>query len=138
VAGAVSTPGIYTLPQGAIFGDAIEASGGPAPGADLDAVNLAGRLEDGQQVYLPFRPPPTDVSAAPSGPSEGSTSGKTNINAATAEELDLLPGIGPSLAQNIISYRLAHGPYATVDDLLDVPGIGPSKLEQIRSLISTR
>ena len=138
VAGAVTTPGIYTLPPGAILGDALEAAGGPAPSANLDAVNLAGRLEDGQQVYVPFMPPPTEALPVSAAPAVGAVSGLINVNTATAQELEALPGIGPNLSQTIVTYRTAHGPYATVDDLLDVPGIGPSKLDQIRTLVTTR
>jgi competence protein ComEA len=138
VAGAVAAPGIYSLPHSAILDDALKAAGGPSPSANLDAVNLAGQLEDGQQVYVPSIPEPTEAASMDGTPAVGAASGLINLNAATAEELEHLPGIGPNLAQTIVTYRMAHGPFASVDDLLDVPGIGPAKLDQVRGLVTIR
>ncbi len=134
VSGAIARPGVYSLPRGSIVGEAIEAAGGPVEGADIDRVNLAAPLDDGQQVRVPFQTqaPAAGATAA----SDTPASGLVNINIATAPELELLPGIGPSLAQAIVSYRDAHGIFHQIEDLLDVPGIGPAKLEQIRGLVT--
>jgi competence protein ComEA len=137
VSGAVAHPGVYSLPRGSIVQQAIEAAGGALTDADLDRVNLAAPVDDGQQVRVPFvtQPPPEGATAVLPGPDPPAT-GLVNINTATAPELELLPGIGPSLAQSIVAYREAHGLFREVEDLLDVPGIGPAKLEQIRALVT--
>jgi competence protein ComEA len=129
VSGQVHRPGVVELPPGSIVEQAIQAAGGALPSADLESLNLAEPLQDGQQVVVPMPgidPPP----AAPDGGAE-----LIRINTATAGELEGLPGIGPVLAQNILKYRQAHGPFATPEDLLNVSGIGPSTLESIRELI---
>jgi competence protein ComEA len=136
VAGAVLNPGVYELERGSVVLDAVERAGGASAGAALDSINLAAPLEDGQQVYLPF-PTPTSV-ASSEAPNPTPASGAINVNSATAPELDQLPGIGPSLAQAIVEYRTAHGPFERVEDLLNVPGIGPAKLEAIRDLVTVR
>ena len=134
ISGAVNHPGVYSLPQGSIVQQAIEAAGGSLAEADLERINLAESLEDGQQIHVPSQTQaPTDPrTTSPSPP----TAGLVNINTATAPELELLPGIGPSLAQGIVAYREAHGLFREIEDLLDVPGIGPAKLEQIRGLVT--
>jgi competence protein ComEA len=137
VAGAVRQPGVYELPQGAVVAQAIEAAGGGRPEADLEAVNLAAPLADGQQVFVPRR-------AADAALEPGSQAGSTprsvllNINTATASELEDLPGIGPVLAERIVAYRQEHGPFQKVEDLLRVPGIGPAKLADIEGLVTVR
>jgi competence protein ComEA len=137
VAGAVHRPGVYSLPAGSLVEQAVEAAGGPAEGAWLDAVNLAERVQDGDQVRVPYLAPAAAKSASPeAAPSSNTPASPVNLNTASASELDRLPGIGPSLAQEIIDYREAHGAFATVEDLLLVPGIGPAKLEAIRELVS--
>lgn len=136
VAGAVRQPGVYSLPAGSLVEQAIEAAGGAADGAWLDAINLAERVHDGDQVRVPFL---AAANAEPSEPSATRSSGApaspVNLNTASASELDRLPGIGPSLAQEIIDYRETHGAFATLEDLLLVPGIGTAKLEAIRELV---
>jgi competence protein ComEA len=107
----------------------------------LTAINLAATVADGQQVFVgtigaPTQYRPSNPAASPS-PSPAIT-GRININTAEAPELDLLPGIGPSLAQKIIEYRQAHGPFSCVDDLIQVSGIGPAKLEAIRDLVTVQ
>ena len=116
--------------------DAIDLAGGPRRGAELSALNLAATLTDGQQVLVPGPAPPAGSGAAPTVP--GATPGSTlvNVNLATAEELETLPGIGEVLAEAIISYREEHGPFGTVDELEDVSGIGPVTLEEIRDLVT--
>jgi competence protein ComEA len=133
VAGAVVSPGVYRLSDGARTIDAISAAGGARGDADIARVNLAARLSDGLRVYVPM----IGETAAPivDGSSDAATPGPINLNVATAEQLDALPGVGPATATAIIAYRRDHGPFASVDQLLEVPGIGPSKLAQIRSLI---
>jgi competence protein ComEA len=136
VAGWVREPGVYRLTQGDRVIDAIDLAGGPRRGAELSALNLAATLTDGQQVLVPGPAPPAGSGAAPTVP--GATPGSTlvNVNLATAEELETLPGIGEVLAEAIISYREEHGPFGTVDELEDVSGIGPVTLEEIRDLVT--
>jgi competence protein ComEA len=145
VAGAVNQPGVFTLPPGSRANAAVEAAGGPAPDGELDGLNLATPLTDGQRVYVPavgevdpvaveevaVAPPPGDESVAGHG-----LPGPIDLNRATADELEQLPGVGPATAAAIIDDRERNGPYATVDDLDRVPGIGPAKLEGIRDLVT--
>ncbi len=127
LAGAVARPGLYEVPASFRVGDLIEAAGGPDAEADISAVNLAERLRDAQQVYVPMRgEAPADEFAGSAQPQP------INVNAASAAQLDLLPGIGPSLAAAIIAFRTEHGPFATLDALEMVPGIGPAKLSELR------
>ena len=149
VAGAVRSPGVYRVPPEARAFQAIREAGGFTEEADQQAVALAAGLTDGCRVYVPREgemapgviQTPTQSSAgitagAAGGGSAGRDSGgPVSINSATAEELDTLPGVGPSLAQQIISYRDTRGPFTSVEQLTDVPGIGPSKLEQLRPLV---
>lgn len=131
VAGAVATPGVYELPPASIVQQALEAAGGPLEQAALEAVNLASPVEDGQQIFIPLRRAEVDDPE----PHPTSASNRININAATAPELEQLPGIGPSLAQKIVEHREAHGPFLRLEDLLAVSGIGAAKLAQIEDLI---
>ena len=127
LAGAVRRPGLYEVPAGFRAGDLVDAAGGLDATADQAAVNLAERLSDGQQVYVP------EEGELPVGEASGPDSaGPIDVNTATATQLDELPGIGPSLAAAIIAYRREHGPFAALDALEQVPGIGPSKLSQLR------
>jgi len=122
VAGAVASPGVYTLDAGMRVGDAVTAAGGEVEGADLDALNLARELVDGEQVKVPI---------------EGAVSesnGLINVNVADAAALEQLPGVGPVLAGRIVTYRDAHGPFSSIDALDDVSGVGPAILEQIRAV----
>jgi competence protein ComEA len=134
VSGAVAHPGVYDLPLGSIVEQAVEAAGGPLEEADLDRINLAAPLEDGEQIRVPLQIEASPVGVTPV--SDPHTADLVNINTATAPELELLPGIGPSLAQAIVSYRESHGLFHEIEGLLDVPGIGPAKLEQIRGLVT--
>jgi len=136
VAGAVAHPGIVELAPGARVAQAIEAAGGTLEGANPDGVNLAAALEDGDQVRVPWLSPATGEAAAGPAPGAPETPGAVvNLNTATLAELDRLPGIGPSLAREILAYREAHGAFASVDDLLLVPGIGPAKLAALRDCV---
>ncbi|HUS62668.1 MAG TPA: helix-hairpin-helix domain-containing protein [Acidimicrobiales bacterium] len=136
-AGALVTPGVYRLASGARVGDLLEAAGGPLPDANLDALNLAQLLADGERVYVPRQGEETPAAASASSGSAGhaKTAGPVNLNTATAEDLDGLPGVGPATASAIIEHRTRAGRFRSVDDLLDVPGIGEAKLERLRSLV---
>ena len=130
LAGAVGQPGLYEVPASFRVGDLIDAAGGLGAEADGAAVNLAERLRDGQQIYVPV----VGEQPAPAAGAGGTQSaGPIDVNTATAAQLEELPGIGPSLAAAIIAFRTEHGPFATLDALEQVPGIGPSKLSQLRS-----
>ncbi len=136
VAGAVGRPGLVRVRPAGRVADAVAAAGGLAPDADLDRFNLAAPLQDGQRVYVPRvgRPVPAEVGGDLG---QGSTGGATlSLNAATAAELDALPGVGPTTAAAIVSHREAIGRFDSVDQLLDVRGIGEAKLEQIRPLVT--
>lgn len=134
VAGAVRRPGLYRLREGSRIDDAIAAAGGPTAKAQLDAVNRAAPIADGEQVVVPGR----GVTGAPaaSPPAAGSSpSAPLDLNTATAEQLDSLPGIGPVTAQKILDYRQAHGAFHSVAELEGVPGIGPGRLSQLKGLV---
>jgi competence protein ComEA len=143
VAGAVVAPGVYRLPAAARVVDALTAAGGAAPMARTDAVNLAAAVHDGDRVYVPtvdeVPSVPAGVSgtAAPDGVAASAPSGPVDVNTATVDELDGLPGVGPATAAAIVAYRDSNGPFASVEGLADVRGIGPAKLEAIRSLVTT-
>ena len=136
VAGAVASPGVVTLPAGSRVADALEAAGGATADADTDQLNLARILVDGEQVRVPHQGEDASTWAAPPGPAQdagtGTASGLVNINTASATELQSLPGIGEALAQRIVDYREANGPFTSIDELTEVSGIGPAKLEALR------
>jgi competence protein ComEA len=135
VSGAVSHPDVYTLPPDSIVKDAMVAAGGPTEDADLDRINLASPVSDGQHVYVP-RLGEVDPPVQP--PSDQSAPGsQININTADLAALDTLPGIGPVIAQRILDYRQANGPFDRIEDIMDVPGIGEGTFEKIRDLITT-
>jgi competence protein ComEA len=142
-AGAVATPGLHWLPAGSRVADLLAAAGGTTPETDLDRVNLAAPVVDGQRVWFPrigeAAPPPLPGEGGPAPPDgvDGSagTDGPVDINAATVEQLEALPGIGPSIAAAIVEHRERNGLFRAVDDLLDVAGIGPSRLAQLRDLV---
>ena len=148
-AGALRRPGVYRMPSGARIVDLLEAAGGPTPGADLGGVNLAAVLSDGVRVYFPRsgEEPPAEVDVVPDPPSppvaagEGgsgaaSPSAPLDVNAATAAELEGLPGIGPVTAAAIVEHRERVGPFQSVEALGDVSGIGPVKLGRIGDLVT--
>lgn len=129
VAGMVASPGVYELPEGSRVRDAIAAAGGPADGADLDALNLAARLVDGEKVFVPRPGAAPDAGA-------GESSAKVNLNAATQAQLEELPGVGPVLARRIIEFRERRGPFRSTRQLLEVEGFGPKKYEALRDLVT--
>jgi competence protein ComEA len=154
VIGAVPRPGLYEFQDGARVQDAIDAAGGLLAEADTDAINLAALLEDGQKLDVPYKtgqePNNDDSSSSPDLPSADSDGSDTpsgdensntnadlvNINTATLDELDALPGIGPTTAQKIIDYRDENGSFLSIEDILNVSGIGPATFDEIKDLIT--
>jgi competence protein ComEA len=135
VVGAVRRPGLYRLPAGARVADALARAGGVTRKAQVELVNLAARIADGEQVVVPRRGA-AGVAPVAAGASGASPSGPVHLNSATVEQLDALPGVGPVTAQKIVDYRQAHGGFKSVDDLDAVPGIGPARLEDLRGLVA--
>jgi len=137
-AGAVTQPGVYRLPTGARVADVIAAAGGVTADADPAAVLLAALVADGERVYVPRvgEAPPVVAPATPAGTAGAAPSAPVNLNTATADDLDELPGVGPATAAAIVAHRDTAGAYASVDQLLDVKGIGPAKLEALRPLVT--
>ena len=129
VTGAVRRPGVYRLASGARITDAIARAGGTTRRADRASVNLAAPVADGQQVVVPRLGTPA---AAPRGAAHASPAARVDLNTATAEELDALPGVGPVTAEKIVEYRTAHGPFASADGLDAIPGIGPTRIDNLR------
>jgi competence protein ComEA len=148
VIGAVPRPGLYEFVEGARVQDAIDAAGGLLTSANVDAINLAALLTDGQQLTIPYKdgaaptedpfalnlPGATDTPT--NGTSDSTNTELININTASLEELDSLPGIGPTTAQRIIDYRTTNGPFTTIDQIMDVSGIGPATYDEIKDLIT--
>ncbi len=145
VIGAVPRPGLYEFAEGARVQDAIDAAGGLLSSANADAINLAALLTDGQQLDVPYKDgaAPTESpdalelpGSATEPPSNSVNTDLININTASLEELDSLPGIGPTTAQRIIDYRDTNGPFTTIDEIMDVSGVGPSTFDEIKDLIT--
>jgi competence protein ComEA len=133
VAGAVRRPGVYRLSAGARVDDAVERAGGPRRAADLSAVNLAAKLEDGRQVIVPARAAAAAAGSPATGPPAAGV--PLNLNTATLEQLDGLDGIGPATAQTILAYREEHGGFGSVDELAQVPGIGEKRMATLREQV---
>jgi competence protein ComEA len=129
VTGAVERPGVYRLPAGSRVEDAVKRAGGANPKAELEAVNRAARLADGQQVVVPERAPGGVAPAAGGAAEEGPIS----LGTATVEQLDTIDGIGPVTAQDIVDFRDQHGGLASVDQLDQVSGIGPATMASLRA-----
>jgi competence protein ComEA len=148
VAGKVRRPGVLRLPAGARVGDAVTAAGGPLPGVDLSSLNLARPLGDGEQVLVGVRPPPGSVPAGSAGtagsPGQGGGPGSggvpgadpVDLNTATVEQLDALPGLGPVLAQRVIEYRSSRGRFDSIEELREVTGIGERKFADLRDRVT--
>jgi competence protein ComEA len=129
VAGAVLRPGLHRLRPGARVADAVDAAGGAAPGADVDRLNLAGKLADGQRVAVPRRGEPAPAEA---GGSSTEAPAVVDLNTATEAELDTLPGIGPTTARAIVEERTRRGGFRSLRDLLRIRGIGERRLAELR------
>jgi competence protein ComEA len=145
VVGAVRRPGVYRLRVGQRVEDAIRRAGGASGDTDLQAINLAAKIADGQQVVVPRRGS-SGVAAGGAGAGATAVTGGTagaepsapvNLNSATAEQLDTLDGVGPATAQKILEYRTQHGGFSSADDLAQIPGIGPKKLEALKAQVTT-
>ena len=140
VAGAVREPGVYRLPAGARVRDAVERAGGARASGDVNAINLAAKVADGQQIVVPSRarggaPAPASVPAGGAAASGAAPGPPISLNSATAEQLDTLDGVGPATAQKIIAWRTQHGGFRSVADLGQVPGIGPKKLAALKDRV---
>jgi competence protein ComEA len=142
VRGAVTAPGLYELPPGARMQDVIAAAGGFTPDADLSTLNLARRVTDGEVIAVARLPNPTGSPEDPEFVDEAAETGpgdqpRLNLNTATAEELETLPGIGEVTAAGIIEFREANGPFRSVDDLVLVEGISARTIERFRDQVTT-
>lgn len=140
VSGKVRRPGIHRMPSGARVADALRAAGGVRPGVDLDGLNRARVLVDGEQIMVGAPPGPAaadGTGGGGTGPAAtgGTASGPVSLNSATAEQLDTLPGVGPVLAQHIVDYRTQHGGFRSVDELREVSGIGDRRFADLQSLV---
>lgn len=128
VSGAVTSPGVVWIAEGALVADAVALAGGALPEADLNAINLADPVNAGDQISVPGP-------ANPGQPPSATSDGLIDINSADATELQRLPGVGPVLAGRIVAHRDSIGRFESVEDLLDVPGIGETRLGSMRDLI---
>jgi competence protein ComEA len=132
VAGAVREPDVYRLPAGSRVNDAVQRAGGPTARAELEGLNLAARLTDGQQIVMPVRAGGSGGVAVGSS-ATGTSDGPISLGTATVEELDTIEGIGPVTAQKIIEFRTQEGGISSVDQLDEIDGIGPATMESLRS-----
>jgi competence protein ComEA len=148
VIGAVRRPGLYELPAESRVEGAVEAAGGVLGNAAPEAVNLARKVADGEQVFVPTQDEARTAGPAPrtgagaggaaNAGASGSPTQRVDLNSASADQLDTLPGIGPATAAKIVADREANGPYASVEDLGRVTGIGPKKLAELKDLVDVR
>lgn len=139
VAGKVRRPGLVRLPTGARVDDALRAAGGVLPGVDIALLNPARKVVDGELILVGVTPPPgtgQPAAVAPGSVAPGQPSEKVNLNTATLDQLDALPGVGPVLAQRIIAHRDRHGGFRSVADLRQVDGIGDARYEQLKELVT--
>ncbi len=142
ISGAVVHPGVYSLPPGCRIRDVVEAAGGLLPEANMQLLNLAAFIQDGEQIIIASKLPtplpasPADLENPETHETPAAADLPLNINTATLEQLDMLPGIGPEKARRIIDYRETYGPFATVEAIQKVSGIGPATFEKIKALIT--
>jgi competence protein ComEA len=132
VAGAVANPGVYRLPAGSRVNDAVERAGGATAGASIEAINLAARLTDGQQVVVPEKVAGSGAVSSGS-TATGEQTGPISVGTATVDELDTIEGIGPVTAQKILEFRDQRGGISSIDQLDQIDGIGPATMESLRS-----
>ncbi len=140
VAGKVRRPGLIRAPAGSRVADVLTLAGGPLRGVDLTTLNLARQVTDGEQIIVgaTTQPPPPNQPSPTAGPSPSSApNAPVNLNTATLEQLDALPGVGPVLAQRILDYRTQNGPFTTIDQLQEVPGVGPKKFDSLKPHVRT-
>lgn len=145
VSGKVRRPGIHRLPSGARVADALRVAGGARPGVDLDNLNRARVLVDGEQIIVGAPPGPAPAGGTGAGggggggtgggTGPGAPAGPVSLNTATVDQLDTLPGVGPVLAQHIVDYRAQHGGFRSVDELREVNGIGDRRFADLRPLV---
>jgi competence protein ComEA len=139
VAGRVRRPGLYRLPAAARVAQAIERAGGPARGADVSAVNLAARVEDGQQIVLPrvgAAPAASGAAAGTAGNAGAAAGAKLSLAQASQQQLEELDGIGPTLAERIIEYRDANGGFRSIGELKEIEGIGEKRFQSLSEAVS--
>lgn len=136
VSGAVAAPDVYSLPAEARVKDLVLAAGGPSADADLDRINLAARVADGEHVVVPRIGTAPPAAAGDASAASDVGGGMIDINSAGVAELDALPGIGAAIAERIVAHRDANGPFRAVEDLQDVKGIGVALFEQIAPLVT--
>lgn len=139
VAGAVQEPGVYELPDGARAHEAVAAAGGATAEAKTESVNLAARVQDGQQLYIPTVDEAAGIPTGGGGSGTGGAGeepGPLNINTADEAALQELPGIGPALAGRIVEFRDQNGPFTSLDELDAVSGIGPVLLEDLAEVVT--
>ncbi len=138
VSGEVVRPGVYRLDSEHRVADALNAAGGPTSDADLDRINLALRLNDEDQVHIPAVGSSSSAPIGSTWQSPPSTQGKLDLNTATVDDLESLPGIGSVRAEAIVEHRATHGSFQRIDDLVEVSGIGDGIVGSIRHLIEVR
>jgi len=138
VSGMVARPGLIELPDGSRVADALEAAGGALPGTDLSTLNLARRVVDGEQIAVGVPSAPDAAAPAAGGSAAGAAEpggGSVDLNTATAEQLDALPGVGPVTVQRILEWREANGRFSRVEQLREIEGIGERRFAQLRELV---
>jgi competence protein ComEA len=131
VTGAVAKPGVYRMPAGSRVNDAVQRAGGATAKANVEGINLAARLSDGQQVVVPERAPGGSAASASAG--AASSEAPIGLGTATLEQLDTIEGIGPVTAQKILEFRDQHGGIASLEQLDQIDGIGPATMEALRA-----
>jgi competence protein ComEA len=136
VAGKVRHPGVYRLAAGSRVIDAVRAAGGARRGVSMTSLNLAAQLQDGEQVLVGAPAQPAGAQPGSSVGADGGTGAPVDLNTATLEQLEALPGVGPVLAQRILDWRSQHGSFTSIEQLDEVSGIGPAKFAQLRDAVT--
>ena len=132
----MEVPGVYELEEGARLAELVELAGGLAEEADIDAINRASEVRDGQKVYIPRIGETALAAGGESGTAATAASdGRVDVNHASSEELQRLPGVGPATAEKIIAYREANGPFTAPEDLMQVSGIGQKTFAKMADLV---